>query len=296
MFRARDGFSGNLHGSGCTTARVVGDNATYVIHAHINYTNICSFKCQFCAFSKGKTSEALRGKPSFAVDRRDSPARGRSRARASDRGLHAGRHSSRLTGIPISNCRAANRRRPDIHIHAFSPLESSRARRRWAVAARFPFPRSRLPALGTLPGNGPPRSSTTRLRRPLFARTRSYQDLFEVMRTAHRLGITALPRSCSDMSIAYNMARHLLRSAGDCKPTAGGSPNSCRCRFVHMEAAIFLKGDPLGSGLPRGDPDACDRRLVLHPLLPISRRPGSRWAAMAARTVCRTAPMISEER
>ena len=40
-----------------------GDEVTYVVNRNINYTNVCYFKCQFCAFSKGKMSENLRGRP-----------------------------------------------------------------------------------------------------------------------------------------------------------------------------------------------------------------------------------------
>ncbi len=36
---------------------------SYVVNRNINYTNVCYFKCQFCAFSKGKLSENLRGRP-----------------------------------------------------------------------------------------------------------------------------------------------------------------------------------------------------------------------------------------
>ena len=34
--------------------RVCGDVVSYVVNRNINYTNVCTFKCQFCAFSKGK--------------------------------------------------------------------------------------------------------------------------------------------------------------------------------------------------------------------------------------------------
>ncbi|SVC98548.1 uncharacterized protein METZ01_LOCUS351402, partial [marine metagenome] len=38
-----------------------GDEVTFVVNRNINYTNICYYHCTFCAFSKGKTSESLRG-------------------------------------------------------------------------------------------------------------------------------------------------------------------------------------------------------------------------------------------
>jgi len=42
---------------------LAGDNVTFVINRNINYTNVCTFKCRFCAFSKGPLSLNLRGDP-----------------------------------------------------------------------------------------------------------------------------------------------------------------------------------------------------------------------------------------
>src|SRR6185437_10201262 len=44
-------------------AETNGDRVSYIVTRNINYTNICYFRCKFCAFSKGKLSENLRGKP-----------------------------------------------------------------------------------------------------------------------------------------------------------------------------------------------------------------------------------------
>ncbi len=44
-------------------ARTVGDTVTWVANRNINYTNVCTFKCRFCAFSKGPLSLNLRGTP-----------------------------------------------------------------------------------------------------------------------------------------------------------------------------------------------------------------------------------------
>jgi FO synthase len=44
-------------------AEVCGDEVTYAVNRNINYTNVCYFRCQFCAFSKRKLSENLRGRP-----------------------------------------------------------------------------------------------------------------------------------------------------------------------------------------------------------------------------------------
>jgi FO synthase len=42
-------------------AQAVGDVVTWVHNRNINYTNVCTFKCKFCGFSKGPLSLNLRG-------------------------------------------------------------------------------------------------------------------------------------------------------------------------------------------------------------------------------------------
>ncbi len=64
LFRARgDAFSAVTAAADDLRAGICGDAVSYVVTRNINYTNICSYRCQFCAFSKGKTSENLRGRP-----------------------------------------------------------------------------------------------------------------------------------------------------------------------------------------------------------------------------------------
>ncbi len=64
LFAARGEDLATVLGAADTLRRAVnGDEVTYVVNRNINYTNVCYFRCQFCAFSKGKLSENLRGLP-----------------------------------------------------------------------------------------------------------------------------------------------------------------------------------------------------------------------------------------
>ena len=47
---------------------VSGDAVGYVVNRNINYTNVCNYGCRFCAFSKGKLGDTLRG-PAYDLDR-----------------------------------------------------------------------------------------------------------------------------------------------------------------------------------------------------------------------------------
>src|SRR6185436_3247973 len=103
---------------------VCGDTVSYVVTRNIQYTNVCYFKCGFCAFSKGKLAENLRG-PAFLVPMDEIVRRS---VEAWDRGatevcLQGGIHPA-FTGDyyaeVVSSIKAAV---PGLHVHAFSALE-----------------------------------------------------------------------------------------------------------------------------------------------------------------------------
>src|SRR3546814_1651537 len=90
---------------------------------NINYTNICLYKCGFCAFSKG-TAKDLRG-PAYMLDLEEV---GRRAAEAADRGatevcLQGGIHRDYDGNTYLTVLRTVRTAAPSIHIHAFSPLE-----------------------------------------------------------------------------------------------------------------------------------------------------------------------------
>ena len=102
----------------------VGDVVRYVVNRNINYTNVCYFKCQFCAFSKGKLSENLRGTPYDLtleeITRRTDEAWQRG---ATEVCMQGGIHPDYTGNTYLEICRAVRSAVPDMHIHAFSPLE-----------------------------------------------------------------------------------------------------------------------------------------------------------------------------
>ena len=89
---------------------VCGDTVTYVVNRNINYTNLCTYKCAFCAFSKGKTDEDLRGAP-YVLDLAEIARRAEEAwAPRRHRGVPAGRHPPGVHGPDLSR-RAARRER-----------------------------------------------------------------------------------------------------------------------------------------------------------------------------------------
>jgi FO synthase len=113
----------------CETAdavrrRVSGDTVTYVVTRNIQYTNVCTYRCRFCAFSKGPLSLNLRGKPYLmpvdeVVDRaREAWDRG-----ATEVCMQGGIHPDFTGRFYLDVCAAIKAELPDLHVHAYSPLE-----------------------------------------------------------------------------------------------------------------------------------------------------------------------------
>src|SRR5271169_5297145 len=132
---------------------MTGDTVRYVVNRNINYTNICYFRCQFCAFSKGKTGDALRGAPyDLALEeivRRAQEAWARG---ATEVCMQGGIHPDYTGATYLAICRAVKRALPHLHIHAFSPLEVSQGARTLNLGIPKFLATLQEAGLGTLPG------------------------------------------------------------------------------------------------------------------------------------------------
>ncbi|MCC7516557.1 MAG: 7,8-didemethyl-8-hydroxy-5-deazariboflavin synthase CofG, partial [Pseudomonadales bacterium] len=136
LFRARgDDVGAICHAADALRQQLNGDTVTYVVNRNINYTNVCYFKCQFCAFSKGKTHADLRGKPYDIsleeIQRRTTEGWQRG---ATEVCMQGGIHPDYDGNTYISILDAVKAAQPDMHIHAFSPLEI------WQGAATLDLP------------------------------------------------------------------------------------------------------------------------------------------------------------
>ena len=219
-----------------------GETVSYVVTRNINYTNICYFKCGFCAFSKGKMSENLRGRPyelSLAeVARRAREAWERG---ASEVCMQGGIHPRYSGATYIEICQAVKGAAPGIHVHAFSPLEVHQG----AATLRLPlepFLRALQAAgLGTLPGTAA-EILDDEVRAVLCPDKIDTGRWLHVMRAAHRCGL----RSTATIMFGHvehyeHWARHLLRIR-ELQQETGGFTEFVPLPFVHMEAPIYLKG------------------------------------------------------
>jgi FO synthase len=112
--------------------KVCGDEVSYVVTRNIQYTNVCYFRCGFCAFSKGRLAANLRGAPYLVphdeIVRRVEEAWARG---ATEVCLQGGIHPAFTGEYYESVVRAIKQAVPQMHVHAFSALEV------WQGAATF---------------------------------------------------------------------------------------------------------------------------------------------------------------
>jgi FO synthase len=221
---------------------VSGDTIRYVVNRNINYTNICSYRCTFCAFSKGKKHEALRGAPyDLALDeivRRATEAWGRG---ATEVCLQGGIHPDYTGETYLRVCRAIKAALPDMHIHAFSPLEVTQGAGTLGLSLRSFLAELKGAGLGTLPGTAA-EILDDEVRTIICADKVNTAQWLDVARTAHGLGLrTTSTIMYGHIEHPLSWARHLI-VLRDLQAETGGFTEFVPLPFVHMEAPMYLKG------------------------------------------------------
>lgn len=247
-------------------SKVVGDKVTYIVNRNINYTNVCYFRCQFCAFSKGKTSENLRGKPydlaPEEIMRRSREAWSRG---ATEVCLQGGIHPEYTGKTYIDICHTIKQVVPEIHIHAFSPLEVWQGAHTLGITLTDFLQQLKDAGLGTLPGTAA-EILDDEVRASLCPDKINTSEWFEVMEAAHSVGFNTTATIMYGHIEEYrHLARHLKRLRALQKKT-GGFTEFVVLPFIHMEAPIYLKGKArMGPTFRESILMHAIARLVLHP-------------------------------
>lgn len=222
--------------------RVNGETVTYAVNRNINYTNICYFKCQFCAFSKGKLSENLRGRPYnlalAEIQRRAHEAWERG---ATEVCMQGGIHPDYSGTNYIEICKAVKSAVPQMHVHAFSPLEVWQGANTLGLGISAFLAELKAAGLGSLPGTAA-EILDDEVRAIICPDKITTAQWFEVMDAAHALGLkTTATMMFGHVDDARNWARHLLRLRQH-QARTGGFTEFVPLPFTPMEAPIYLRG------------------------------------------------------
>ncbi|MGD0439276.1 MAG: 5-amino-6-(D-ribitylamino)uracil--L-tyrosine 4-hydroxyphenyl transferase CofH [Acidimicrobiales bacterium] len=221
--------------------RSVGDVITFVVNRNINYTNICTFKCRFCAFSKGPLSLNLRGSPYLlGIDEITRRVVEAEQAGATEVCLQGGIHPDFDGEYYLEVLKAVRAGSDRIHIHAFTALEVHEGARRLGEPLDTYLVRLKQAGLRTLPGTAA-EILDDEVRSILCPDKIDTERWLEVHRVAHGVGLR------SNVTIMFgaveqprHWARHLVATR-DLQKVTGGFTEFVPLPFVHMASPIYLQ-------------------------------------------------------
>ena len=221
---------------------IAGDVVTFVRNRNINYTNMCTFKCKFCAFSKGPLSLNLRGTP-YLLDIEEIQRRV---VEAVDHGatevcLQGGIHPDFDGDYYVAVARAVKAVAPQIHLHGFTALEVTEGARRLGMPLQDYLRVLQDAGLSTLPGTAA-EILDDEVRAIICPDKVSTDEWLEAHRLAHEIGLR------SNVTIMFgtverpvHVARHLVRTR-DLQKVTGGFTEFVPLPFVHMATPLSLQG------------------------------------------------------
>lgn len=281
-------------------AEARGNEVTYVVNRNINYTNICTYTCSFCAFSKTSSKAGFRDKP-YDLDPAEVARRAREAVAkgATEVCLQGGIHP-RYTGETYAGIlRAVKQACPELHVHAFSPLEVHQGATTLGMSVSDFLSMLKDAGLGSLPGTAA-EILDDEVRQVICPDKLTTQLWLDIVGAAHKIGLpTTSTILFGHIETPIHWARHLLairqlrrdRRLYRIRAAAAGP---------HEIADVPARAKPQGADLARSRDDACGvayRVAHAHFVDPVFvGEAGRRWRGHAIRRLQRSWRSADEQK
>jgi len=233
-------------------AELVGEDVTYVVNRNINFTNVCYTGCRFCAFAQRKTDA---DSYLLSIDEIKSRVNEAWLLGATEVCMQAGIHPDLSGDIYFEVAKAVKEVAPEMHIHAFSPMEIFSGAIKLGISYKEWLQRAKATGLGSIPGTAAEilddeiRWILTRGKLPAKA-------WLEIVREAHLLDIkssaTMMYGHVDNESHWYD---HIL-TIRNLQDETGGFTEFVPLPFVHYSSPIYL------AGVARPGPTVRENRVV----------------------------------
>jgi FO synthase len=229
-----------------------GGDVSYVVNRNINFTNVCYTGCRFCAFAQRRTDADAYTLSLHQVGERAEEAWALG---ATEVCMQGGIHPDLPGTAYFDLVREVKRRVPDMHVHAFSPMEVVNGATRTGLSIRDWLAEAKAAGLGSIPGTAAEILDDD-VRWLLTKGKLPASTWIEVVTTAHELGL----RSSSTMMYGHvdNPAHWLghFRTLARIQHETGGFTEFVGLPFIHTNAPIYL------AGVARPGPTPRENRVV----------------------------------
>jgi len=218
--------------------RVVGDRITYVVNRNLNFTNVCIVGCAFCGFGRGAdapdayfhSTDTLVAKSVEAVERG-----------ATEVCIQGGLPKDLDGYYYVQLLRAIKARLPDLHVHAYSPMEITYGVEKTRLPLREYLVMLKEAGLNSIPGTAA-EILDDEVRKSLSPNKLKVRQWIEIIRTAHSLGIpTTSTMMYGHTELPEHWVRHLLLLR-DIQKDTGGFTEFVPLGFIHSQTRLFQTG------------------------------------------------------
>ena len=218
--------------------RVVGDRITYVVNRNLNFTNVCIVGCAFCGFGRGADAPDAYFHSTDTLVAKSVEAVGRG---ATEVCIQGGLPKDLDGYYYVQLLRAIKARLPDIHVHAYSPMEITYGVEKTRLPLREYLVMLKEAGLNSIPGTAA-EILDDEVRKSLSPNKLKVRQWIEVIRTAHSLGIpTTSTMMYGHTETPEHWVRHLLLLR-DIQKDTGGFTEFVPLGFIHSQTKLFQSG------------------------------------------------------